>query len=116
VFPYASNTTRRQQIDHTRPYMSPDNGGPPGQTSLANLGPMTGFHHRVKTHGAWQIKQPFPGIYCWRDPHGRIYLVDHTGTRPIGNTGSGAPLPDISIDIVPPEPGIELRYQVTHAA
>ncbi|MGN6577339.1 MAG: DUF222 domain-containing protein, partial [Nocardioides sp.] len=29
----------------------------------------------------WQIRQPFDGIYIWRDPYGAYYLVDHTGTR-----------------------------------
>ena len=42
---------------------------------------MVGLHHRIKTHGDWQVKQPFPGLYLWRDPHGATYLVDHTGTR-----------------------------------
>jgi hypothetical protein len=42
---------------------------------------MTTGHHRIKTHGGWQVQQPFPGIYLWRDPHGAMYLVDHTGTR-----------------------------------
>jgi hypothetical protein len=23
---------------------------------------------------------PEPGLYLWRSPHGRRYLVDHTGT------------------------------------
>jgi hypothetical protein len=45
---------------------------------------MVGFHHRLKTHGGWEVRQPFPGIYLWRDPHGAIYLVDHTGTRRLG--------------------------------
>jgi hypothetical protein len=35
----------------------------------------------IKTHGHWDVAQPFPGIYLWRDPHGTLYLVDHTGTR-----------------------------------
>ncbi|MGZ4503197.1 MAG: hypothetical protein ACXVW3_04855, partial [Nocardioidaceae bacterium] len=39
------------------------------------------LHHRIKTHGLWDVKQPYPGIFVWRDPHGRFYLVDHTGTR-----------------------------------
>lgn len=64
--------------------MPPDEGGPPGQTGLDNLGPLTAFHHRIKTFGEWQVRQPFPGIYLWRDPHGRCYLVDHTGTRRLG--------------------------------
>jgi hypothetical protein len=33
--------------------------------------------------GGWQLREPFPGIYLWRAPHGSIFLVDHTGTRKI---------------------------------
>ncbi len=51
------------------------------QSRIGNYGPMIGLHHRIKTHGRWQVRQPFPGIYLWRDPHGATYLVDHTGTR-----------------------------------
>jgi hypothetical protein len=51
---------------------------------VGNYGPMSPFHHRVKTHGAWQVRQPFAGVYVWRDPHGALYLVDHTGTRRLG--------------------------------
>ena len=35
---------------------------------------MVTFHHRIKTHGHWQVQQPFPGVYLWRDPHGATYL------------------------------------------
>ncbi len=72
------------QIDHTEPYVRPgpaDHAG--GQSRVGNYGPMTTTHHRIKTFGRWQVKQPFPGIYLWRDPHGAFYLVDHTGTRRI---------------------------------
>ena len=75
TFPYASCTSRRMQVDHTVAY---DQGGVSG---VGNYGPMTVPHHRVKTHGRWQVQQPFPGIYLWRDPHGGFYVVDHTGTR-----------------------------------
>ena len=75
VFPHASNLSRRKQIDHTDAF---HDGGP---SAIGNYGPMTLTHHRIKTHGGWQVKQPFPGIYIWRDPHGRYTLVDHTGTR-----------------------------------
>jgi hypothetical protein len=115
VFPYASNTSRAQQVDHTGPYLPPDHGGPPGQTALGNLAPMTTFHHRVKTHGRWQVKQPFPGIFLWRDPHGRCYLVDETGTRPLGRTGSGAALPDVAVDVVPAT-GARCYYALIHDA
>jgi hypothetical protein len=75
TFPFASCTTRTMQVDHTVPY---DAGG---ESKVGNYGPMTLRHHRIKTHGRWQVQQPFPGIYVWRDPHGAYYLVDHTGTR-----------------------------------
>jgi hypothetical protein len=45
---------------------------------------MTTFHHRIKTFGGWQVAQPFPGLFLWRDPHGAVYLVDNTGTRRVG--------------------------------
>jgi hypothetical protein len=75
TFPFAANLSRAKQVDHTVPH---DQGGASG---VGNYGPMTTRHHRIKTHGRWQVKQPFPGIYVWRDPHGGFYLVDHTGTR-----------------------------------
>ncbi len=117
VFPFAANTTRRKQQNHTRPYVPPDHGGPPGQTAMHNLGPMTTLHHRVKTHGNWQVWQPVPGIYLWRDPHGHLYLVDHTGTRSLGETESGEALPDVSIGVYePPAEMLELDAEQMHAA
>jgi hypothetical protein len=75
TFPFASNLSRNKQVDHTVPYHDD------GVSGIGNYGPMTTRHHRIKTHGGWQVHQPFPGIYLWRDPHGAFYLVDHTGTR-----------------------------------
>ena len=126
VFPYATNTGRGLDNDHTLPYRhkrrrrpgdrpdhesppdrdgppdadgspdheippdivtAPDQEGPPGgQTRIGNLNKLTRRHHRLKTHGGWQLAQPFPGIWIWRSPHGRHYLVDHTGTTPLGKT------------------------------
>jgi hypothetical protein len=78
TFPHASSLSRRKQVDHTVPV---DRGGVSG---VGNYGPMTTRHHRIKTHAhGWHVKQPFPGIYIWRDPHHGYHLVDHTGTRPI---------------------------------
>jgi hypothetical protein len=119
VFPYAANTTRRTQLDHTRPWRSPDDGGGPGQTGPHNLGPLTQFHHRIKTHGTWQVKQPFPGIYLWADPHGTIYLVDHTGTRRLGTTGPpdpvAGPIADLAVDVYPDKPDLACHHAVSHA-
>ena len=50
VFPYAAGVSRRMDMDHTIPYLSPDKGGPPGQTKIGNLGPHVRRNHRRKTH------------------------------------------------------------------
>jgi hypothetical protein len=86
VFPYAAAVSRSIDLDHTIPYLSPDKGGPPGQTRLGNLGPHIRRHHNQKTHGGWQVRQPEPGTWLWRSPHGRIYLVNTSGTHPLGDT------------------------------
>jgi hypothetical protein len=87
VFPYSPNTSRRRDLDHSIPYLPPDRGGPPGQTSVGNLGPLTRSQHRHKTFGRWRLRQPQPGVYLWRSPHGRMYLVNDQGTFDLGNTG-----------------------------
>lgn len=81
TFPFASNTTRQLQIDHTIAWSKQRADRAEKQSRVGNYGPMVTFHHRIKTHGGWQVQQPFPGVYVWRDPHGATYLVDHTGTR-----------------------------------
>jgi hypothetical protein len=86
VFPYAAGVSRRMDIDHTIPYLSPDEGGPPGQTRIGNLGPHVRRNHRRKTHGGWQVRQPEPGTWLWRSPHRRIYVVNATGSHPLGDT------------------------------
>ena len=78
TFPYANCLTDTMDIDHTEPW-KPD--GPPGQSRIGNYGPMTRHHHRIKTFGQWEVRQPFPGIFIWRDPYGAFYLIDATGTR-----------------------------------
>ena len=68
VFPYAAAVSRRIDLDHTTPYLSPDRGGPPGQTRIGNLGPHVRRTHRLKTHGRWQVRQPEPGTGCGDHP------------------------------------------------
>ena len=102
-FPYAAATSGRIDLDHTIPYQNPEDGGPPGQTRIGNLGPHTRLHHRLKTHGHWQVRQPEPGTWLWRSPHHRIYLTNNTGTHNIGNTefahaiwhAAANPVPDV---------------------
>jgi uncharacterized protein DUF222 len=54
--------------------------------AIGNLGPHVRRHHNLKTHGRWHVRQPEPGTWLWRSPHKRIYLVNATGTHPLGNT------------------------------
>ena len=86
VFPYAAGVSRAIDVDHTIPYLSPDRGGPPGQTRIGNLGPLVRRHHRLRTHGGWQVRQPEPGTWLWRSPRHRIYLVNAGGTHPLGDS------------------------------
>ena len=85
-FPWCSNLSRNKDMDHIEEYVPPGEGGPPGQTAAHKLGPLCRRHHRLKTHGGWTYTMSEPGIYLWRSPRGRRYLVDHTGT-------SALPLP-----------------------
>ncbi|HET6653603.1 MAG TPA: DUF222 domain-containing protein [Nocardioides sp.] len=79
AFPYSSATGRRMDLDHTIPWADT---GPPDQTRIGNLGKLTRYEHRVKTHGkGWRHRQPEPGIHHWRTPTGHQFTVDHTGTR-----------------------------------
>ncbi len=88
TFPYAANTGRGLQIDHTVAWSRHRAASGERQSRIGNYGPMIAFHHRIKTHGGWAVRQPFPGVYVWRDPYGVTYLVDHTGTRRIPTTPS----------------------------
>lgn len=83
-FPYAAHTGRLE-LDHTISYKPPAQGGPPGQTSVDKLGPLIKFEHRVKTHGRWRVRQPEPGVWIWRSPHGAHYLVSNAGTHTLGD-------------------------------
>jgi hypothetical protein len=77
VFPFASSLGRKLDRDHTVRY---DEEGPPGQTTESNLGKMTRHHHRIKTHGGWQVHQQ-DRRFTWTTPHGRILVTDGNGTH-----------------------------------
>ncbi len=82
VFPYGGSATGRTDLDHTIAYRQ---GGPPGQTGPGNLGPLTRTEHRAKTVGDWRVRQPTPGTYLWRSPHGWIAVTTNQGTLMLGN-------------------------------
>jgi hypothetical protein len=78
VFPGCRRDSRACDLDHVEPYVSPDDGGPPGQTRPDNLAPLCRRHHRVKTHTAWDYKRLAPGHYTWTSPTGHQYEVRAT--------------------------------------
>ena len=67
------------------PYRTLDRGGPPGQTAIGNLGPLSRSEHRLKTHSRWRVRQPEPGVYLWRSPTKAHYLVTNAGTFTLGD-------------------------------
>jgi hypothetical protein len=90
-FPWCNNLSRTKDIDHITPFRlhrGPDDeqaaGPPEGQTSTDNLAGLCRRHHRLKTHGGWTYTSPGPGTYLWRSPQGEHYLVDPSGTTPLG--------------------------------
>jgi len=94
--PWSSNLSRRKDADHTVPYRKPatppdpePTGTSPPQTRVANLGLLDRTGHRLKTHGrGWKHRQPQPGVYLWRTPHGYWCRVDRTGTHALGTRPS----------------------------
>ena len=73
-------------IDHIIAYLSVEEGGAAGLDPDREPRPHIRYHHRIKTFGGWQVCQPEPGSWIWRSPRRRIYLVNATGTHPLGNT------------------------------
>ncbi len=80
VFPYATNRSRRMDLDHTVSWVA----GPAGQTGLHNLGPLGRAEHRFKTHGRLGVRQPIPNVYIWRTRFGRTLVTDSAGTHDLG--------------------------------
>lgn len=72
----------RFDLDHIDPYVSPDDGGSPGQTTGDNLARLCRFHHRVKTRGRWRYHRDPGGSLTWISPLGHRYTVDEHGTLP----------------------------------
>lgn len=103
--PWSSNLSCRKDADHTVPYCRPappdpeTTGTSPPQTRVANLGLLDRTGHRIKTHGrGWKHRQPRPGVYLWRTPHGYWCRVDRTGTHLIGTTPSTYDLEGLAPD------------------
>ncbi len=79
-FPFSGSEGLGADFDHPEPFQP---HGPPGQTGTHNSAPLGRRHHRWKTHAGYTSRQCGDGRYVWRTPHGRYFLVDHRGTRPL---------------------------------
>jgi hypothetical protein len=90
VFPFGSCLSPQMDLDHTERYVPTDDGGPPGQTRLGNLGPFARPGHRAVTHGGWAKRQPEPGYFVHRSPNGYVWLVTNQGTLALGRTAFSA--------------------------
>ena len=76
-WPWATSTGRTVEYDHPTPYVMLDHGGPPGQTGTHNSGPLSGRHHKWKTHAGYRSRQSGQGRYVWTTPYGLAFIVDH---------------------------------------
>ncbi len=65
-FPGCNQPAHRNDIDHAQPWEQN------GRTDPDNLGSLCRRHHRLKTHGKWQITESHADGTCvWRSPTGR---------------------------------------------
>ncbi|MGF9763694.1 DUF222 domain-containing protein [Microvirga sp. 0TCS3.31] len=86
VFPWCTRPARGCDIDHVIPHdaSAGAEGRPqPGPTQTQNLAALCRFHHRLKTHTAWQYRMVEPGVVEWTSPHGHHYRRDRHGTTAI---------------------------------
>ena len=85
VFPGCTVDARACDQDHITPYVDLDDGGPPGQTSVANLACLCRRHHRMKTFTGWRYHRlstgPHAGSYQWTNPHRLTYRASPTPKR-----------------------------------
>ncbi|HSN10890.1 MAG TPA: hypothetical protein VLS51_02125, partial [Propionibacteriaceae bacterium] len=79
MFPYGTMPSRNLDLDHTDPYVHGP-AGPPGQTRVGNLAPLTRRVHRAKTAGAWRLTQYEGGWLEWTSPAGYRYASGPFGT------------------------------------
>jgi hypothetical protein len=89
TFPWGTASSAAADVDHATPYVPMEDGGPPGQTALTNLGPLGRTHHLAKTFDGFVVHQLALGLYLWRSPTGHWFQVDHLGTRTLGRYPHG---------------------------
>jgi len=73
-FPGCGRSGQLADIDHAQSW---ETGG---ETNPANLGLLCRRHHRMKTHGGWDLSSNADGSCLWRSPLGKEFFVP---ARPI---------------------------------
>lgn len=68
-FPGCRAPARLADFDHAQSWESG------GRTSAENLGALCRRHHRLKTHGGWQLESNSDGACIWTSPEGKKYSV-----------------------------------------
>ena len=68
-FPGCSQPARVGDIDHAKSW---ETGG---ETTQGNLGFLCRRHHRLKTHGGWNLESNRDGSCTWTSPAGKRYFV-----------------------------------------
>ncbi|GAB3266232.1 hypothetical protein GCM10027425_32440 [Alteromonas gracilis] len=81
AFPHCHRSSRHADLDHIKPWVDPDEGGPPGQTHPDNLAPLCRRHHRFKTHTDWTYRRDPDGGFIWTSPSG-LEITTATRRRP----------------------------------
>ena len=117
VFPWCGRDARRSDLDHTIPYVPPDEGGPPGQTDPQNLAPLCRRHHRAKTFTGWTYQRPATAPTTWTSPHGHTWTVGPDGTTPLRARPHPPPRTEPRRTRSPPEPsdlGVQWRAATAH--
>jgi Domain of unknown function (DUF222) len=68
-FPGCRQSAKRSDIDHAQSW---EDGG---ETTSVNLGVLCRRHHRLKTHGGWNLESFADGSCTWTSPAGKEYFV-----------------------------------------
>jgi len=76
-FPGCRQPATRTDIDHAKSW---DSGG---ETNIENLGLLCRRHHRLKTHGRWNLVSNEDGSCEWTSPLGKKYFVP---ARPVNES------------------------------
>ncbi len=88
-FPYGTQVSSHLDFDHVEPYQYGEQWVP-GQTGDHSSQPLSRTSHRIKTFAGFTARQLRPGVYVWRTPHRRYYLVSPQGTEELDEpVGSG---------------------------